>query len=36
MLENNIGYISLLQFGNGVAQEIEDAVYELKKKVWIN
>lgn len=32
MLENNIGYISLLQFGNGVAQEIEDAVYDLKKK----
>ena len=32
MIENKIGYISLLQFGNGVAQEIEDAVYELKKK----
>ena len=32
MLENNIGYISLLQFGNGIADEIEKAILDLEKK----
>ncbi|WP_068269229.1 S41 family peptidase [Caviibacter abscessus] len=32
MLENNIGYISLLQFGDGVGQEMENAINDLNKK----
>lgn len=32
MLSDGIGYISLLQFGNGVADEVEQAVNNLKAK----
>lgn len=32
ILENNIGYISLLQFGDGVGQEMENVVLDLKKQ----
>lgn len=32
MLEDNIGYISLLQFGEGIANEIENAVKDLNSK----
>ena len=32
MLPDGIGYISLLQFGNGVANEVEQAVNNLKAK----
>lgn len=32
MLENNIGYISLLNFGENVANEIQDALLKLKEK----
>lgn len=32
MLENGIGYISLLQFGDGLGQEMEKAVLDLNKQ----
>lgn len=32
MLEDNIGYISLLQFGEGIANEIEKALKDLNSK----
>lgn len=32
MLDNKIGYISLLNFGENVANEIKDAVLKLKSQ----
>lgn len=32
MLDKNIGYISLLQFGEGIAKEIDDAIKDLQSK----
>ncbi len=32
MIDGNIGYISLLQFGEGIANEIEAAIKDLKSK----
>lgn len=32
MIDNEIGYISLLKFGTGIAEEIENAIKDLNKK----